>query len=82
MSNFPSNKKNGKKNIVVTALKGKRLSKMVHPDLLLAEKLIYKPSELAFQNSKTEVESADYGASEFTINNQSIKFRMGKITST
>ncbi|KIC73434.1 hypothetical protein DB44_BG01230 [Candidatus Protochlamydia amoebophila] len=66
---------------MVIELKGKRLSKMVHPDLLLAEKLIYKPSGLAFQNSKTEVESADYGASEFTINNQSIKFRMGKITS-
>jgi len=62
--------------------KGKRPSKMIHPDLLLAEALIYKPSGLVFQNLKIEDESADYGASEFTINNQSVKFRVGKITPT
>ncbi len=81
MSNFLSNKKNGKKNIVVIELKGKGPSKMVHPDLLLAEKF-YKPSGLVLQNLKTEDESADYGASEFRIKNQSIKFRVGKITPT
>ena len=31
---------------------------------------------------KTESESADYGASEFTIKHRSIKFRVGKITPT
>ena len=67
---------------MVIELKGKRSSKMVHPDLLLAEELGYKPSGLVVQNLKIEDESADYGASGFTINNHSIKFRVGKITPT
>jgi hypothetical protein len=50
--------------------------------LLLAESLIYKPSGLVFENLKIEDESEDYGAAEFTINNHSIKFRVGKITPT
>ncbi len=62
--------------------KSKHLSKISHPDLLLADNLIYKPSGLALQNLKTEDESADYGAAEFTINNHAIKFRVGKITPT
>lgn len=62
--------------------KSKHLSKIVHPDFLLAEDLIYKPSGLIIQNLKTEDESADYGAAEFTIKNRSIKFRVGKITPT
>jgi hypothetical protein len=45
MSNFPSNKKNGRKNIVVIELKDNILSKRVHPDLILADLLIYKPDE-------------------------------------
>lgn len=60
----------------------KHLSKTFHPDLLLAEDLIYKPSGLILQNLKAEDESADYGASEFTIKNHSVKFRVGKITPT
>lgn len=55
---------------------------MAHPDLLLAEDLVYKPSGLILQNLKIEDESADYGACEFTIKNRSIKFRAGKITPT
>ena len=55
---------------------------MAHPDLLLTEELFYKPSGLVLQNLKAEDESADYGASEFTINSHSIKFRVGKITPT
>lgn len=55
---------------------------MAHPDLLLAEDLVYKPSGLILQNLKIEDESADYGASEFTIKNRSVKFRVGKITPT
>ena len=62
--------------------KSKHLSKISHPDLLLAEDLFYKPSGLILQNLKTEDESADYGASEFTIMNRSVKFRVGKITPT
>lgn len=67
---------------MVIELKVTHPSSMVHPDLLLAEELVYKPSGLIFQNLKAEDESADYGASEFTINNLSIKFRVGKITPT
>lgn len=60
--------------------KSKHISKLSHPDLVLAEELIYKPSGLILHNFKTEDESSDYGASEFTINSHSIKFRVGKIT--
>lgn len=58
------------------------LSKRIHPDLLLAEDLIYKPSGLVLENLKIEDEGADYGAAEFTLNNHFIKFRVGKITPT
>ena len=54
----------------------------VHPDLLLAKDLIYKPSGLVLENLKIENESADYGAAEFTLNNHLIKFRTSKITPT
>lgn len=82
MSNFFSSKKSGRKNIVVIELKEKVLSKRVHPDLLSAEDLIYKPCGLFLENLKIEDESEDYGAAEFTINHHSIKFRVGKITPT
>lgn len=62
--------------------KNKCLSKVPHPDLLLAEDHVYKPSGLILQNLKIENESADYGASEFIIKNLSVKFRVGKITPT
>lgn len=58
------------------------LSSIAHPDLLLAQDLVYKPSGLILQNLKIEDESVDYGASEFTIMNRSVKFRVGKITPT
>lgn len=67
---------------MVIELKDNILSKRVHPDLLLTEDLIYKPSGLVLRNLKIEDESEDYGAAEFTINNHSIKFRVGKITPT
>ncbi len=66
--------------MVVRELNKKYLSRMIPPDLVLAEKLVYKPSNL-LQNLKKEDESADYGASEFTLDDYSIKFRVGKITS-
>lgn len=62
--------------------KSKHLLKMVHPDLLLAEDLIYKPCGFILQNLKIEDESEDYGAAEFSINHHSVKFRVGKITPT
>ena len=67
---------------MVIVLKRNRFSKIAHPDLLLAQELVYKPSGLVLQNLKTEDESTDYGASEFTIENRSVKFRVGKITPT
>lgn len=67
---------------MVIKLKDNIPSKRVHPDLLLAENLVYKPSGLILENLKIEDESEDYGATEFTINNSSIKFRVGKITPT
>lgn len=67
---------------MVIELKESVLSKRVHPDLLSAEGLIYKPSGLILQNLKIEDESDDYGAAEFTINHHSVKFRVGKITPT
>jgi hypothetical protein len=82
MSNFPSNKKNVRKNIVVIELKDNLLSKRVHPDLLLTEDSVYKPSKLILENLRIEDESEDYGAAEFTLNNHFIKFRVGKITPT
>lgn len=62
--------------------KSKHLSKIAHPDLVLAEGLIYKPSKLILENLRIEDESEDYGAAEFTLNNRSIKFRVGKVTPT
>lgn len=66
---------------MVIELKSKSFLNSVYPNLLLVEEF-YKSSGLVFQNLKAEDESADYGASEFTINNQFVKFRMGKITPT
>lgn len=82
MNNFPSNKKSERKSIVVIELKDNIFLKRIHPDLLLADDLIYKPSGLVLESLKIEDESEDYGAAEFTINNHSIKFRVGKITPT
>ena len=67
---------------MVIELKEDVLSKNVHPDLLSAEDLIYKPSGLILQNVKIEDESEDYGAAEFSINHHSVKFRVAKITPT
>ena len=64
MSNFLSNKKNERKNIVVIEIKDNIFSKKVHPDLLLAEDIIYKPFGLILQNLKIEDDSAGYGASD------------------
>jgi len=56
--------------------------KAAHADLLLADKLIYKPMGLAIQNLNVKDESVDYGAAEFEINHRLVKFRTGKVTPT
>lgn len=69
-------------SVLVSKLKNQGFVNTFHPDLVLAENYFYKQSELFLQNLKIEDESADYGASEFTIMNRMIKFRVGKITPT
>lgn len=54
----------------------------VPQDLLLAIQFVYKPSGLICKNFIKEVESEDYSASIFEMNNMQIKFRVGKITPT
>lgn len=56
--------------------------KIGHSDLLLANKLVYKPTGFVIQNLKAEKESAEYGAAEFTLGNRRIKFRVAKVTPT
>ncbi|MCX7120410.1 MAG: MepB family protein [Gammaproteobacteria bacterium] len=53
-----------------------------HSDLQLANNLIYKKLNLAFNNFTPEKESADYAAATFTLNNHHIIFRTSKITPT
>lgn len=57
-------------------------SNKVHPDLLLAYDLVYKPAKLSLKNLKIEDESEGYGAAEFMLGDRFIKFRVGKITPT
>jgi len=52
----------------------------IHPDLLLAQKLVYEPCGLIRQNITKEAESEDYGAFRFELKNRQIMFRTGKIT--
>lgn len=54
----------------------------MHKDLLLTQDLVYKPAGLTIENLKIEDESAEYGASEFTIKGRSVKFRVAKVTPT
>jgi hypothetical protein len=53
------NKKNERKNIMVTELNESVLSKRIHSDLLLGEDLIYKPSGIILENLKVEAEIED-----------------------
>lgn len=67
---------------MVIELKDSVLAKRGHPDLLIANDFVYKPSGLVLENLNIEDESEDYGAAEFTLNKHSVKFRVGKITPT
>lgn len=55
---------------------------MIHPDLLAAQKLAYEPNGLICSAIIPEVESQEYGACTFEMNNRIIKFRVAKITPT
>ncbi len=50
--------------------------------LIIVEELIYNPIGLYCKNIRLEIESKEYEACEFTMNNHLIKFRSGKITPT
>ena len=55
---------------------------VIHSDLIEAQTLAYEPSGLICQKLSKESESREYGACTFEMNNQRIKFRVGKITPT
>ncbi len=54
----------------------------IHPDLIKVKTHVYDPNGLNVRNLKLDNESAEYGAADFTIHNQNIKFRVAKITPT
>jgi hypothetical protein len=54
----------------------------LHPDFIVAQKLIYQPAGLVCSHIAQEAESADYGAYTFQLGNQRILFRVAKITPT
>ncbi|HSC24679.1 MAG TPA: MepB family protein [Candidatus Babeliales bacterium] len=54
----------------------------IHPDFLLIQKLVYEPCGLLCSNITREVESAEYGACTFDMNDRHILFRVGKVTPT
>ncbi|MBS1986914.1 MepB family protein [Candidatus Dependentiae bacterium] len=54
----------------------------IHPDLLIASQIAYEPSGFILNALEQSIESKEYGACTFTINNQVITFRVAKITPT
>lgn len=64
------------------SVKKKDLSRQIHPDLVVVQKMVYEPSGLLLNSFQLEEESGEYGASEFKLNNLRIKFRVAKITPT
>lgn len=56
--------------------------KEIHRDLILANELVYKVCGFTCSQIEAEIESAEYGAYNFKINGQSVKFRLAKITPT
>ena len=52
----------------------------LHPDFLAANQLVYKQSGFITSKPIKELESEEYGACVFEINNRSVKFRVAKIT--
>jgi hypothetical protein len=58
----------------------KQTSFTVHPDLVAAQVLAYKPNGLIYSNIVKEVEGDEYGAFTFDLSNWRIKFRVAKST--
>lgn len=54
----------------------------IHPDLQLAENLIYKKLGFSCDNIVLENESQEYAAASFMLNNHHVLFRASKITPT
>jgi hypothetical protein len=58
------------------------VDKPSHPDFNLAIQIAYNPSGLYLFSIKAEEESVEYGALTFTLDDNLIKFRTGKLTPT
>jgi hypothetical protein len=58
------------------------LKSTLHPDLLATKDLIYKPLNFRCSIPQAEVDNAEYGAYQFTLEERRIKFRVAKITPT
>jgi hypothetical protein len=54
----------------------------LHGDLLIIKELLYDKCGFDFIHPKIEVESIEYGACSFRLNENSIKHRVSKITPT
>lgn len=55
---------------------------IIHPDLLAAQTMAYGPSGLISRSITPEMESKEYGAFDFEMNQRQIKFRVAKTTPT
>ena len=53
---------------------------MLHPELILLNKLIFNKCNFTLTNIKIELENSEYGACSFEIDTQKIKFRAAKTT--
>jgi hypothetical protein len=58
------------------------VNRPIHKDLILAVELVYTQCGFQCSAPKAEVEGAEYGAYDFKINGQPVKFRVSKITPT
>ncbi len=53
-----------------------------YSDFFIAQELVYAPCGLTIKHFEKKVESQEYTASSFQINNRHIRFRVAKITPT
>lgn len=58
------------------------ISKNIHPDVELIDKLVFRTCGLDLSNFETELESQKYCACSFMLGNQKVKFKVAKITPT
>jgi len=63
-------------------IKNSRNTSKIPNDLIIAKELVYDSCNFECSEPQSELESQDYNAFEFKINNLSIKFRTAKITPT